>query len=67
MHLILIPLLIIAILVGIFEGGNIWKSLDLSVPSFGEGRLNVRQFFGAPPASQRSEPASDSPLQQLGD
>jgi len=67
MHLILIPLLIIALLVGIYEGGDIWKSLDISVPSFGEGRLNVRQFFGAPPASQRSEPASDSPLQQLGD
>ncbi|MBI2098728.1 MAG: hypothetical protein HYT49_03750 [Candidatus Wildermuthbacteria bacterium] len=59
MHLILIPLLIITALVGIYEGGDIWKSFDFSVPSLGEDGLNVRQFFGAPVSP-------NSPLHKLG-
>ena len=62
MHLIIIPLLIITILVGIFEGGDIFKSLNLSLPTVGKDGLNIQQFLGSPGGTSDS----DSPLQNLG-
>ena len=62
MYIIVIPLLIIAILLGIYEGGDIFKGLNLSFPALGEDGLDVRQFWGSPGGKSDS----DSPLRQLG-
>ncbi|HCM36775.1 MAG: hypothetical protein A3J30_00330 [Candidatus Wildermuthbacteria bacterium RIFCSPLOWO2_02_FULL_47_9c] len=60
MHVLIIPLLIIALLVGIYESGDIFKNLNLSLPAMGKDGLNIRQFLGAPAGP-------DSPLRNLSD
>ena len=53
MHLILIPLFLIALLVGIFYAGDLWKNVDLDLPD----SANILQ----------EEITPGSPLEQLGD
>lgn len=64
MLLILIPILIIAAIVGIYKGDVIWNNLNVEIPEFGGDGFDVRQFLGSPGGSSLD---SNSPLRQLGD
>jgi len=63
MVLILIPILIVAAIVGVYEREFILSNLNLSVPQIGEEGLDIRQFLSAPGGTS---PDSDSPIHQLG-
>jgi len=61
MHLILIPLFIIALLVGFYYAGDFWNDIKSSVPFLGDKELKL-------PGSQENSippPSPNSPLQNL--
>ncbi|MEK7542082.1 MAG: hypothetical protein AAB524_00085 [Patescibacteria group bacterium] len=58
MSLIIIPLFIIAVLVGFYYKGDIWKGIRPQTPSLQESESQIRDFLNP-------NPRENSPLDQL--
>lgn len=63
MHLILIPLLIIALLVGFYYAGDVWKSVKSSIPFLGDKELQLPGSEGK--SAPAPSPDRDSPYDTL--
>jgi hypothetical protein len=58
MHLIIIPLFIIALLVAFYYKGDIWKGVSPQIPNLEENEPQIRDFLNP-------KPRENSPLDQL--